>query len=92
MVLLLIAFGLPGLGFVISESIERVLLWNIRIVFWFTQPFPLLGYDQVGRPMSEGSPAGLFVGLLGFIIGFCVYPIIAFVFLTIRDRRQLKRV
>lgn len=44
---------------------------------------PLLGYDQQGNPMYEGTPVHLVFAFLGFLSGFVIYPIIIYIAMTI---------
>lgn len=44
---------------------------------------PLLGYDQQGQPMYEGTPVHIIFALVGFLSGFIIYPCIIFVFLSV---------
>jgi hypothetical protein len=44
-------------------------------------PGPLLGYDEHGNPMYEGTPIHMLAGLVGMVLGFLVYWLLCFVLL-----------
>lgn len=46
----------------------------------------LLGYDENGKAMYEGTPILIPLLFIGFMSGLIIYPIIIFVILTIWDR------
>lgn len=46
----------------------------------------LLGYDESGKAMYEGTPILIPLLFLGFLSGLIIYPIIIFVILTIWNR------
>lgn len=71
--ILLAAFNLD-----LPPKVSQILLWNVRFFAKLAGNGPLLGYDQQGNPIYEGTPVHLFFGLVGIISTFPYYSIVFF--------------
>ena len=69
-----------------NEIILAVLLWNVGFFVALAGNGPILGYDQQGNPMYEGTPVHIIFAIFGFASSFLIYPIIVFLILTIVNK------
>ncbi len=84
--LLLIAFTIE-----MPDKLRGVLLWNVGVFVRLAGNGPLLGYDEQGNPMYEGTPVHLIFGLIGVISTFPIYSVIFFIIFTVKDKLKEKR-
>lgn len=87
MAIVLILFGTN----IDNKTVSSILLWNVSFFIALAGNGPLLGYDQQGNPMYEGTPVHVFFALFGFASGFLIYPIFVFLILTIVDKLYLTK-
>jgi len=76
-VLMLIAFNIE------NKDLAKILMWNLGLFMALAGNGPLLGYDAQGHPMYEGTPVHWLFALLGFASSFVIYPVLAFLALTV---------
>jgi hypothetical protein len=70
---------------------RAILLWNVTFFVRLAGNGPLLGYDEQGNPMYEGTPVHAFFALIGILSTFPIYSIVFFVGFTIKDIFKTKK-
>jgi hypothetical protein len=75
-----------------DKTLSPALMWQIKLFSNFVSmlmgPGPLLGYDQHGEPMYEGTPVLLFVGFFGILLGIPIYAALGYAAMALWDRRR----
>jgi hypothetical protein len=61
-----------------NDNLTAVLLWHWGPIYSLAGNGPLLGYRPDGTPLYEGTPIHLVFGLIGYLAGFLIYPIIIY--------------
>jgi len=79
--------GSSGIGFEVPGWLNRILLWNFALVYAVVGHREPLGYDHTGRPIYTGTSADIYILVAGVIIGAVAYPIMAFLIMTLFERR-----
>lgn len=69
-----------------NETIVAILLWNVGLFVVLAGKGPLLGYDEQGNPMYEGTPVHIIFAIFGFVSSFLIYPIMVFLILTVINK------
>lgn len=67
-------------------KVLKILLWNIFFIAKLAGNGPILGYDNQGNPIYEGTSVHLLFGLIGMVSTFPYYSFIFFVFISIWDK------
>ena len=70
--------------------VKNILLWNVSFFVKLAGNGPLLGYDQQGNPMYEGTPVHILFYLIGIISTFPYYSIIFFLLVSIWSKLKFK--
>jgi hypothetical protein len=83
-------FAIRTYGVVLPELMEKVLFWNIRLVFWIMGSPILLYISSDGRPVYEGTPADGIYFLSGIVLGLIVYPAVILLGLRSLEFSQTK--
>lgn len=74
-----------------NEKVSRVLLWHAAIPVYLVGEGPLLGHDEQGEPIHEGSPVGMLAGLVGLLMGVPIYSAASYLALLAITRSGSKK-
>ena len=74
-----------------DDRASRVLLWNAAIPVYLVGTGPVLGHDEQGEPIHEGSPVGMLAGLVGLLMGVPVYSAASYLALRAITRSGSKK-
>jgi hypothetical protein len=86
---IIITTGLTYAAFSIDNAnMSRILLWQVTLLTKLAGPGPLLGYDDQGNPMYEGTPVHMFAALFGILMGVPIYSTLSFIALSLLARRK----
>ena len=74
-----------------NDRVSRVLLWQAAIPAYLVGRGPLLGHDEQGEPIYEGSPVGVLAGFVGLLMGVPVYSAASYLALLALTRSGAKK-
>ena len=66
-----------------NRVLARTLFFPATVIKSLMGPGPLLGYDQNGQPMYEGTPLDLFIVIFGVLLCVPFYSLLSSVFFLI---------
>lgn len=73
---ILITFVLTWAAFTVeSETVSRALMWQAAIPVYLIGPGPVIGHDDHGAPIHEGTPVHMLAGLVGILLGIPIYSV-----------------
>jgi hypothetical protein len=73
-----------------NKKVSRALMWQAAIPVYLVGPGPLLGYDELGNPMYEGTPVHMLAGQVGLLSGVPIYSAVSYFMLRATTRSRSK--
>ena len=64
-----------------NRTVSGLLLWPVTIVSYLLGPGPLLGHNDQGEPMYEGTPVALLILPLGWAFSIASYSAVSYLVL-----------
>jgi len=72
-----------------NRTVSQILLLPMALLQYKAGEPPILGYDNQGNPMYEGTPLDIFIIIFGLLLCIPFYSIISFfVFLLINHKKK----
>lgn len=70
-----------------NDNVSRALMWQASILVHLVGPGPVIGHDQQGNPLHEGTPVHMLAGVVGILLGIPIYSLLTYVALRPFARR-----
>ena len=67
-----------------NRPLSSVLLWQVVLIAYLVGPGPLLGHDEQGNPMYEGTPVHMLILPVGLFFAVVFYSILSYLLLRAR--------
>jgi hypothetical protein len=67
-----------------NRPLSGVLLWQVVLIAYLLGPGPLLGHDEQGNPMYEGTPVHMLILPVGLFLAVVFYSIVSYLLLRAR--------
>lgn len=67
-----------------NRPLSGVLLWQVVLIAYLLGPGPLLGHDEQGNPMYEGTPVHMLILPVGLFLCVVFYSVVSYLVLRAR--------
>ena len=67
-----------------NRPLSGVLLWQVVLIAYLVGPGPLLGHDEQGNPLYEGTPVHMLILPVGLFLAVVFYSIVSYLLLRAR--------
>lgn len=71
-----------------NKTVTQFLLSPLALVMHLMGPPPLLGYDERGKPLYEGTPVDGFIFVIGMFLCVVFYSLISFLTFIILNKSR----